>query len=154
MLMNVFKKMEEQGLDPVLFGLTDNDYQLIAKNFAQIRNQLKITNDILDKYKEYYGPKVEVKDIMFFEILTQFGLPVAAAVTMGGFIYIILKYILGGVVGSVKGLHGIIMGLENRIDTMNNDLIHIDTLISSALHLKPDLDRIARSDGKNDARKD
>ena len=50
----VFKKMEEQGLDPVLFGLTDNDYQLIAKNFAQIRNQLKITNDLLDKYKEYY----------------------------------------------------------------------------------------------------
>jgi len=91
---------------------------------------------------------------VFFEILTQFGLPVAASVTMGGFIYIILKYILGGVVGSVKGLHGIIMGLENRIDTMNNDLIHIDTLISSALHLKPDLDRIARSDGKNDARKD
>jgi hypothetical protein len=38
----VFKKMEEQGLDPVLFGLTDNDYQLIAKNFAQIRNQLKL----------------------------------------------------------------------------------------------------------------
>jgi hypothetical protein len=91
---------------------------------------------------------------VFFEILTQFGLPVAASAVMGGFIYIILKYILGGVVGSVKGLHGIIMGLENRIDTMNNDLIHIDTLISSALHLKPDLDRIARSDGKNDARKD
>ena len=57
----VFKKMEEQGLDPVLFGLTDNDYQLIAKNFAQIRNQLKITNDILDKYKEYYEPKEETK---------------------------------------------------------------------------------------------
>ena len=91
---------------------------------------------------------------IFFEILTKFGLPVAAAVVMGGFIYIILKYILGGVVGSVKGLHGIIMSLENRIDTMNNDLILIDTLISSALHLKPDLDRIARSDGKNDARKD
>ena len=91
---------------------------------------------------------------LFFEILATFGLPVAAATTMGIFIYIILKYILGGVVGSVKGLHGIIMSLENRIDTMNNDLIHIDTLISSALHLKPDLDRIARSDGKNDARKD
>jgi hypothetical protein len=57
----VFKKMEEQGLDPVLFGLTDNDYQLIAKNFAQIRNQLKITNDLLDKYKEYYEPKEETK---------------------------------------------------------------------------------------------
>ena len=58
----VFKKMEEQGLDPVLFGLTDNDYQLIAKNFAQIRNQLKITNDILDKYKEYYEPKEKNND--------------------------------------------------------------------------------------------
>ena len=91
---------------------------------------------------------------MFFEILTQFGLPVAAATTMGVFIYIILKYILGGVVGSVKGIHGIIMGLENRIETMNNDLIHIDTLISSALHLKPDLDRLSRADGKEDARKD
>ena len=91
---------------------------------------------------------------LFFKILVEFGLPVASATIMGVFIYIILKYILAGVVGSVKGLHGIIMGLENRIDTMNNALIHIDTLISSALHLKPDLDRIARSDGKNDARKD
>jgi hypothetical protein len=91
---------------------------------------------------------------LFFQILVEFGLPVAAATTMGVFIYIILKYILGGVVGSVKSLHGIIMGLENRITTMNNDLIHIDTLMSSALHLKPDLDRIARADGKDDARRD
>ena len=91
---------------------------------------------------------------LFFTILVDFGLPVAAATTMGVFIYIILKYILGGVVGSVKSLHGIIMGLENRITTMNNDLIHIDTLMSSALHLKPDLDRIARADGKDDARRD
>ena len=52
---------------------------------------------------------------LFFEILIEFGLPVAAASTMGVFIYIILKYILGGVVGSVKSLHGIIMGLDNRV---------------------------------------
>ena len=91
---------------------------------------------------------------LFFQILIEFWLPVAAASVMGVFIYIILKYILGGIVGSVKSLHGIIMGLENRIDTMNNDLIHIDTLMSSALNLKPDLDRISRADGKNDARKD
>ena len=60
----VFKKLEEQGIDPVLFGLTDKDFQLIAKNFAQIRNQLKITNDLLDKYKEYYEPEInkDVKD--------------------------------------------------------------------------------------------
>ena len=53
----VFKKLEEQGIDPVLWGLTDKDFELLAKNFAQIRNQLKITNDLLDKYKEYYEPK-------------------------------------------------------------------------------------------------
>ena len=45
---------------------------------------------------------------IFLEILQKFGLPVAAAAAMGTFIYIILKYILGGVVGSVKSLHGII----------------------------------------------
>ena len=53
----VFKRLEESGIDPVLWGLTDKDFELLAKNFAQIRNQLKITNDLLDKYKEYYEPK-------------------------------------------------------------------------------------------------
>jgi len=56
----VFKKLEEQGIDPVLWGLTDKDFELLAKNFARIRNQLKITNDLLDKYKEYY--ETDVKD--------------------------------------------------------------------------------------------
>ena len=58
----VFKKLEEQGIDPVLWGLTDKDFELLAKNFAQIRNQLKITNDLLDKYKEYYEPEIN-KDV-------------------------------------------------------------------------------------------
>ena len=57
----VFKKLEEQGIDPVLWGLTDKDFELLAKNFARIRNQLVITNNLLDKYKEYYEPK-EKKD--------------------------------------------------------------------------------------------
>ena len=55
----VFKKLEEQGIDPVLWGLTDKDFELLAKNFARIRNQLKITNDLLSKYKEYYEPSEE-----------------------------------------------------------------------------------------------
>ena len=60
----VFKRLEEAGIDPVLFGLTDKDFQLLAKNFARIRNHLKVTNDLLDKYKEYYEPekKKDVKD--------------------------------------------------------------------------------------------
>ena len=55
----VFKKLEEQGIDPALWGLTDKDFELLAKNFARIRNQLKITNDLLSKYKEYYEPEVK-----------------------------------------------------------------------------------------------
>ena len=55
----VFKKLEEQGIDPVLWGLTDKDFELLAKNFARIRNQLMITNDLLDKYKEYYEEETD-----------------------------------------------------------------------------------------------
>ena len=60
----VFTRLEEAGIDPVLFGLTDKDFELLAKNFARIRNHLKVTNDLLDKYKEYYEPekKEDVKD--------------------------------------------------------------------------------------------
>jgi hypothetical protein len=50
----VFAKLEADGYDPVLFGLTDKEYELIAKNFAKIRNHLMETNEMLDKYKEYY----------------------------------------------------------------------------------------------------
>ena len=50
----VFAKMEEQGLDPVLFGLSDKDYELLAKNFAQIRAKLQETNILLEEYKKYY----------------------------------------------------------------------------------------------------
>ena len=91
---------------------------------------------------------------LFFEILVEFGLPVASATIMGVFIYIILKYILESVIGQVNSIHGIIMGLDNRIKTMNNDMIKLDVQISDALDLIQDEDRIARADGKTDARKD
>ena len=50
----VFKKLEEQGIDPVLFGLTDRDFEILAKNFAQIRAKLQETNTLLEEYKKYY----------------------------------------------------------------------------------------------------
>ena len=91
---------------------------------------------------------------LFFEILIEFGLPVASATVMGIFIYIILKYILDSVISQVNTLHGIIMGLDNRIKTMNNDMLKLDVQVSDALDLRQDEDRIARADGKKDARKD
>ena len=55
----VFAKLEADGIDPVLWGLTDEDFELLAKNFAQIRNKMVETNAILDKYKEYYESETE-----------------------------------------------------------------------------------------------
>ena len=55
----VFARLKEEGYDTVLFGLTDKDYEIIAKNFAQIRAYLKEQNAILEKYREYYEPTDE-----------------------------------------------------------------------------------------------
>ena len=54
----VFKKLEEQGVDPVIFGLSDNDFQLLAKNFAHIRAHMMKQNVMIDEYKKYYEPDV------------------------------------------------------------------------------------------------
>ena len=91
---------------------------------------------------------------LFFQILAEFGLPTAAALIMGFFIYLVIKYIFESVVGQVKGMHAIITALDNRVKTMNHDMIKLDLLISHSLNLKPDEDRIARADGKKDARRD
>ena len=50
----VFAKLKEQNVDPVLFGLTDNDYEILAVNFAQIRAYMIKQKLTLDQYREYY----------------------------------------------------------------------------------------------------
>jgi hypothetical protein len=66
---------------------------------------------------------------------------------------------MAGVVGQINTLKGLCDMLVTRIKTMNNDMIRLDTSVSSALELTPDLDRIARAenfveDGKLDVRRD
>lgn len=89
-----------------------------------------------------------------FKLIGDIGFPIAATLLGGVFVYHILKYILDGVVSQLRGLQGIISSLDNRVKTMNHDIIRVDAVVSSALGLRPDLDRIARADGKNDARRD
>ena len=90
----------------------------------------------------------------WFKLIADVGFPIAAACAMGYFIFLTIKFILAGVMNSVQGLSGIITALDNRVKTMNHDVIRIDTLVSNAMGVKPDIDRIARADGKNDARRD
>ena len=89
-----------------------------------------------------------------FKIIGDLGMPVAAALGGGYFVYLTIKLLLAGVLSSIKGMAGIITALDNRVKTMNHDVIRIDTVVSNALGLKPDVDRISRADGKTDARRD
>ena len=50
----VFAKLKEQGKDPVLFGLSDKDYEFLSKNFAQIRAYMIKQRQVIDQYKDYY----------------------------------------------------------------------------------------------------
>lgn len=90
----------------------------------------------------------------YFKLVAEVGFPIAAACGAGYFVFLTLKFILAGVTSSVNGLKNIIEALDNRVKTMNHDVIRIDTIVSNALGLKPDTARIARADGKNDARRD
>jgi hypothetical protein len=89
-----------------------------------------------------------------FKLISEVGFPIAAALVGGYFVYLTIKLLLQGVLGSIKGMAGIITALDNRVRTMNHDVVRIDAVVSNALGLKPDVDRIARADGKNDARRD
>ena len=89
-----------------------------------------------------------------FQIIAEVGFPIVSALGGGVFVYFVIQYILQSVVNQIKGLQGIIGALDNRVKTMNHDIIRVDAVVSSALGLKPDLERIARADGKNDARRD
>ena len=94
-----------------------------------------------------------------FDLIEKVGLPIAGGLVMGYFIFLIMKQLMGNLVSDIKGIQGITKMLITRASIMNNDIIRIDTSVSSALNLKPDLDRIARAenfveDGKMDARRD
>ena len=94
------------------------------------------------------------KEIDVLAQLLELGFAAAMAISGGFFIVLLIKYILESVVGQANTLHSMITQLDNRVRTMNNEVVRIDTLISTVVGVKPDLNRIARADGKKDARKD
>lgn len=87
-------------------------------------------------------------------LIGEVGFPIAGALAAGYFVFLTLRFILEGVTGSINGLAGIIKALDNRVQTMNNDLVKIDALMSYALKVKPNIDRLAANEGKEDARRD
>jgi len=90
----------------------------------------------------------------FLTLASEVGFPITGALAAGYFVFLTLSFILAGVTDSVNTLNGIIGSLDNRVQTMNNDLVKIDALMSYALGVKPNVDRIAANEGKDDARRD
>ena len=94
-----------------------------------------------------------------FNLIAEVGVPIAGALVMAYFIFLVMKQLMDGLVSEIKTIQGITQMLITRASIMNNDMIRIDVSVSSALDLSPDLDRIARAenfveDGKIAARRD
>jgi hypothetical protein len=89
-----------------------------------------------------------------FSLIADVGFPIAMALIGGFFIFLTIKYILESVIGQVDAIHGIVSSLDNRVKTMNHDMIRMDATLCSVLGIRPDLERIARANGKEDARRD
>ena len=94
-----------------------------------------------------------------FQLIAEVGAPIAGALVMLYFLFIIMKQKIEDTVAKVKLLGTFAESLTTRVKTINNDLIKLDTAVSAALGLKPDLDRIARAenfveDGTIDVRRD
>ena len=53
----VFAKMKEQNIDPVIFGYSDEDWELVTKNNVRMRNTIVRLRAIIEAYKEYYEPE-------------------------------------------------------------------------------------------------
>ena len=66
----------------------------------------------------------------FLSLVGDVGFPIAGSIAAGGFVFLTLKFILAGVTGGVTTLKNIIGQLDNRVQTMNNDLVKIDALLS------------------------
>ena len=65
-----------------------------------------------------------------FQLIAEVGLPIAGALAMGAFIFIIIKQLMAGVVGQVKTLTGFCKSLQTRGRVMSNEMIKIDLLLS------------------------
>jgi|TARA_Y100001973_G_C5148196_1_gene306606 hypothetical protein len=97
--------------------------------------------------------------VEWFNLIAELGVPIAGALVMAYFIFLVMKQLMDGLVAEIETVQGITKMLITRASIMNNDMIRIDTSVSSALDLSPDLNRIARAenfveDGKIDARRD
>ena len=87
-------------------------------------------------------------------VLQDYGFPMMAAVAMAYFIYFIYTFITTEIKVKLGQANTVLIALIDRIRMLDNDIIKLDVLVSHTLEIPPDEERIARADGKKDARRD
>lgn len=50
----IFADLEKKKYDPVLFGLTDDDYENLSMNLVELRKYIIQQKEIIKAYKDYY----------------------------------------------------------------------------------------------------
>ena len=90
----------------------------------------------------------------WLSLIKDVGFPIVAALVGGYFVFLTLNFILDGVLDDIKQQRMFAIALDNRVKTMNNEIVRIDVKMCQAFGIQPDMDRIARADGQKDARKD
>ena len=82
----------------------------------------------------------------FVKLLADVGFPIAAAAAAGYFVFKMMKFILGTVITSIKGLMGIISGLDARVRVINNEIMKTDKLLSQIIDVPTDPEISSRAD--------
>lgn len=60
---HVFYELEESGVDPVVWGLTDDDYKDLATNMEKLQLYIMQQQDIIEAYRQYYEAKFDGVDV-------------------------------------------------------------------------------------------
>lgn len=82
----------------------------------------------------------------FVKLLADVGFPIAAAAAAGYFVFKMMKFILGTVITSIKGLMAIISGLDARVRVINNEIMKTDKLLSQIIDVPTDPEISSRAD--------
>jgi hypothetical protein len=81
----------------------------------------------------------------FVKLLADVGFPITAAGAAGYFVFKMMQFILGTVVTSIRGLMGIISGLDARVRVINNEIVKTDKLLSQIIDVPTDPEISSRS---------
>ena len=90
----------------------------------------------------------------FLQFITDVGFPIAAACVGMYFVFLTIKFLLDSVLEKIKSLIGIIKQLDRRVTAMSQDIIKIDVLMTEALDMPIEKEKVARFKNPQEERTD